>query len=487
MKRYRTYCYVCLLCVMTILAGCSSWEEPMSVTEERPLIFPDYSEVTVPSNIAPLNFMVEGADRIQSVFSVGDREVLRVSGKEGVIDIPLKKWKEVLSQAAEGNLSVTVALWNEDNPEGVEYEPFHIYVSEDEIDEWVAYRLIEPGYVGWRQLGIYQRNLTDFDESAVVTNRNTSTTCINCHNFPSYSPKSMMFHARGVNGGTILYDAGKVRKIDFKQIGLNKNTTYPAWNPDGRYIAFSANTTHQFFYCEGRQQVEVFDTASDLLIYDIQTGEAITDSRFATGETLETFPTWSPDGEYLYFASHKTDSVVTAFVPGMQYDLLRVRFDKETRTFGERVDTIYNARACGGSVSHPRVSPDGRYLLYTWSESGTFPVWHDEADLRMIDLESMEHIDVSVWNDDRYSDSYHSWSSDGRWVVFGSRRLDGRYTRLFMAHLDSEGKPHKPFLLPQEDPRHNMWRLRSYNIPEFITDKVKLPKEAEKIFRPENR
>ena len=59
--------------------------------------------------------------------------------------------------------------------------------------------------------------------------------------------------------------------------------------------------------------------------------------------------------------------------------------------------------------------------------------------------------------------------------MFGSRRLDGRYTRLYIAYMGEDGKPCKPFLLPQEDPRYNMWRLKSYNIPEFIDGAVELP------------
>jgi hypothetical protein len=104
----------------------------------------------------------------------------------------------------------------------------------------------------------------------------------------------------------------------------------------------------------------------------------------------------------------------------------------------------------------------------------------------MMDLTTMKDVDISIWNDDATADSFHNWSSNGRWAVFGSRRVDGRYTRLMIAYMDKDGKPHKPFLLPQEDPRHNTWRLRSYNVPEFIKDKVSLPKEAEKIFCPEN-
>ena len=95
-------------------------------------------------------------------------------------------------------------------------------------------------------------------------------------------------------------------------------------------------------------------------------------------------------------------------------------------------------------------------------------------------------MDVSVWNEENEADSYHSWSSDGRWVMFGSRRLDGRYTRLYIAFLDPSGTPHKPFLLPQKDPRENQWRLKSYNVPEFITGEVDLPSEAADLFLSED-
>jgi hypothetical protein len=102
----------------------------------------------------------------------------------------------------------------------------------------------------------------------------------------------------------------------------------------------------------------------------------------------------------------------------------------------------------------------------------------------MIDLESMASVDVTVWNDPSEAESYHSWSSDGRWAMYGSRRLDGRYTRLYIAYFDEDGNPHKPFLLPQEDPRYNIWRLKSFNVPEFIDGKVEVPEETEKLFYP---
>ena len=79
-----------------LIAGCSSWETPGSSFDAEPLIFPDYKEVTIPCNIAPLNFMIEGVGRIQTVISLDGTELTRVSGKEGVIAIPLKKWSAMM-------------------------------------------------------------------------------------------------------------------------------------------------------------------------------------------------------------------------------------------------------------------------------------------------------------------------------------------------------------------------------------------------------
>lgn len=471
-----------LLTVLFCLTSCESWQDVACQSETDPPIFPDYKAVTIPYNIAPLNFMIEDSDRIQACFKVPGSYPLKVIGKDGVISVPQKAWKKLLTDAKGETIDVQVSLWNDEYPDGVAYQSFPIHVVSDEIDSYLSYRLIEPGYVGWRQLGIYQRDLTSFEESAIVTNRESNTTCINCHNYPSYSSQSMMFHARGANGGTILYHNGELKKIDFKSIGPKKNTTYPAWHPEGRYIAFSSNTTHQVFFGEGEQPIEVYDTASDLVVYDTRTGEILTDSRFMTEDRLETFPSWSPDGKYLYFSSYRATQLPVRVNPGVRYDLCRVSFDTASGKFGDEIEILYDTSLREGSTSYPRLSSDGRYLLYTWSVYGTFPIWHEEADLRMIDLQTMTNVDLTAWNDSDDADSYHSWSSNGRWVVFGSRRLDGRYTRAYIAYFDAQGNPHKPFLLPQEDPRHNSWRLKSYNVPEFMQGKMELPKEAADLF-----
>ena len=79
---------------------------------------------------------------------------MEVKGRDGLVDIPLDEWRKIMAQAAGKSLSITVSVWDKDEPQGVEFKPFDIHVSEDEIDGWVAYRLIEPSYEGWRQMGL---------------------------------------------------------------------------------------------------------------------------------------------------------------------------------------------------------------------------------------------------------------------------------------------------------------------------------------------
>jgi hypothetical protein len=82
------------------------------------------------------------------------------------------------------------------------------------------------------------------------------------------------------------------------------------------------------------------------------------------------------------------------------------------------------------------------------------------------------------------AESYHSWSSTGRWIVFSSRRTDGFFTRIYIAYFDKNGKAHKPFLLPQKNPLFYNEFLKTYNVPELITSAVDLnPRILSKIAR----
>ena len=473
--------HIMTVAVAALQLSCGSGvDEAARAVDALPPIYPDYAGVTVPCNIAPLNFKIRGAERIRAEFVAGGETRFVAEGRKGAIEIPPKKWRALLADADVAE--VRVSAWSAAEPEGVRYAPFRIIVSPEPIDERIAYRLIEPGYEGWLQMGIYQRDLTNFDEDVLVDNSVNSTGCVNCHSFRDYSPDEMLFHARGKSGGTVFVRDGRMEKVDLASTPPLRQGVYPMWNPRGRYVAFSTNDTAQSFFGGHGQPVEVYDQSSDLMIYDTETGRMLTDERFFSDERWETFPAWSPDGATLYFCSAEPRSMPLGR-ESVRYDLLRAEFDFATGALGERVDTLYDSRTAGGSVSFPRVSPDGRYLMYTRADYGTFPVWHAEADLAVIDLRDGSEVDASALNSDE-AESCHAWSSSGRWVVFASRREDGRYTRLYLASVSPDGEFGKPFLLPQRNPDQNAWRLKSYNVPEFVRGEVRLPRgELKALFK----
>jgi Tol biopolymer transport system component len=117
----------------------------------------------------------------------------------------------------------------------------------------------------------------------------------------------MLFHVRVTNGGTVIVNDGNLSKIDLKRDNTISAGVYPSWHPTEKLVAFSTNTTRQMMHTVNKNKTEVFDLASDLILYDIAKDEVSVVSDDTT--RLEVFPTWSPDGKFLYYCSTLSDSV----------------------------------------------------------------------------------------------------------------------------------------------------------------------------------
>lgn len=468
------YAHFCLLVGCIMFAACTE-RVPQEKTAAKPEIFPDYTEVTVPRTIAPLNFRVEGATHIQAIAKDCNSETyVKASGKEHV-EFNLKDWHALLAQA--DSVCVSVAVWDEAHPEGIQYGDFKFYINNDEIDPWLMYRLIPPGYEGWNKMGIYQRNLSSFEQRTVVSNEENGRGCLNCHAVCQGNPDKFTFHSRGENGGTIIQCNGNMENVNLKAIGAQMQGSYNFWHPSGKYIAFANTNTHQTFMARSKDKIEAYDLWGSLFIYDVEKHDSYVDERFNDSTTLESFPAFSPDGKWLYFVSAKRVNMPKEYEI-LRYNILRLSFDESNGRLGENIDTIYNAEKRERSAIIPRISPNGRYLMYSTSPSGALTLYHNDSDLGMIDLETMTDVDCTCLNSEE-SESYHSWSSNGKWVLFSSKRIDGRFTRLYFTHWDGKTWT-KPFMLPQEDPYDNTLLMMAYNVPDFILKPVQIDRSRVK-------
>lgn len=447
-----------------------------------PTLYPDYGGITIPYNIAPLNFCIEeDGDAFVSVVRSRKGEPLGAEGRK--VQWNFKRWKKLLEENKGDTLFVDIYVKRAGK--WLRYETLKNVVAPEEIDPYLSYRLIEPSYVFYENMSLNQRNLTNFEERVLFNNgrpvEEERGKCVNCHAYQNYNREgNMQFHIRGYKGGTLIATPAGVKKVHMKCAGNPADGVYPAWHPSKPLIAYSTNKTRQHFHSKDLQKVEVIDLASGLMLYDVERNEvrSICDAP----DELETFPAWSPDGNYLYYVSARYpdgevlsgDSLFSRYKE-VRYDIYRKAFDAGSLAF-TTTDTVFRASELHRSATFPRISPDGNYLLFTLGDYGTFHIWHKSSDLYLMDLQTQAVRPLTKANSEEV-ESYHSWSSNGAWIVFSSRRDDGSYTRPYICYFKN-GQEGKPFIVPQASPDYYLSLFKSFNVPEFMVKPVDVSRKA---------
>lgn len=455
-----------VMVISLLMVSCS---RETVLREELPQIFPDYIGVTVPAGIAPLNFNIP-KDYSKVFAKVSDSKGNYITAKGKYAGFNVRDWHELTEANIGDTLTVTVAGYKDDRWE--QFRPFMIFVSRFPLDDYgVTYRKFAPGYETYSKIGIYQRNIHDFDEEPILEGTLLPGQCMGCHTANATSPDQFLFHLRGKHGATVVQRNGDRKWLETRTDKTIARTAYSYWHPSGEFIAHSNNLIHQLFWTGNNERyIEVYDDASDVIVHNVSTDQFILSPLLRT-EDFETYPAFSSDGKILYFCSApKVD--VPAQAQDLHYNLCSISFDKDTESFGNKVDTLINAVRLGKSVTFPRSSYDGRWLLYTYHDFGNFPINHKESDLWLMDLSTGESHPLERANSS-YTESFHNWSSDSHWILFASRRGDSLYSCIYIAEIDENGNASKPFLLPQKNPYkfyHNT--LFTFNVPDFTKEKV---------------
>ena len=465
----RKICSLYSVLLTIVLMGCHSRPENIVQVNQLPDIYPDYTDVTIPVGIAPLNFAMMDDDITTMDVTVKGSKSGTLHTNGDYADFDINEWHQLLENNQGGDLLLTVCA--EKDGKWTQYREFPIHVSKYPLEEWgITYRRIPPSYEIYSKMGLFQRDLSNFEETALLINTQSPGMCINCHTANRTNPDQYVFHVRGEHGATVVHRQGKDELLKAKNDSLGGSMVYPYWHPNGRYCAFSTNTTSQMFHLAKNKRIEVYDTKSDVFVYDTETHTILKDTLIMKKYWAENCPAFSPDGKWLYFTTAKRQLYPTDY-DKERYSLCRVAFDANTGKIGQQVDTLISAESIGKSITWPRPSYDGRYIMYTQADFGYFTAWHPEADLWILDLQTGETRPMSEVNSKR-SESLHNWSCNDHWFLFTSRRDDGLYTRVYFASFEN-GKATKPFLLPQRDPKE-YYRLSmySFNTPDFSSRRI---------------
>jgi len=485
-------CACCFAAVFLAMIGgnCSRPSIPdiFETVARKPAIDPDYAGCVIPPNIAPLNFMIKEEGRrfrVDLRVQGGPRLILASSKKE--IRIPLWQWRALLN-GNQGKAVLIDVYAQGPEQQWKQFASFADTIGREPIDEYCVYRLMPPLYQYWGPMGIYQRDLSDFAEKALWVNRMTENNCMNCHTFRRNGPDHAVFHMRtGRGNGTLIRRGDTFAKVNTATPLTRKAAGFASWHPDGTIIAFSVNYVDQFFHAIGNSR-EGFDSRSDIILYNTATNTESTSPKIASPYFFETYPEWSPDGKYLYFCrtpAFLRDTMEMGSWDRIKYDLMRARYYEDADTFGDP-ECVLSAHTTGKSILMPRISPDGRFLLFCAMPYGSFPVFRPGGDLCLMDLSTGAWYMPDINSPE--PESHHSWSSNGRWIVFSSKRRDGICAQPFFSYIDTNGQAHKPFVMPQKNPDFYAGFLMTYNLPELIRSRFDIsPQKLVSVAKDNNR
>lgn len=434
-------------------------------------IFPCYADsLVLPPNIAPLDFEIRADSFSQKPYRVR----VYVQSPSGIlmdsivvktkkfVRFPLDAWQRCLQNAARCKGVLLVDIYGHQSinqSDLVRYKRKVWQVTSDSIDPYLVYRLSAHDENPCFNLQVYERSLSDFSKRLLMDNRVTDNNCMNCHVNSNNNSQKMLVHLRGPHAGTLIFNDNETIKIAIPEGYPDLRLAYPSWSREGRYIAFAGTRIQVFPHANRyRTQDVIADTLGKILIYDVAQNRLFSCPQLSDAAYEFSFPAWSADGKTLYFCRAERSSDPKDF----KYNLCSIGFDPNQAAF-DTVRLVHDFKADGVSVSMPQADPSGRYILATTLLLGSFPS-QNQGDLCLIDLRTGE-----VKNADRLNsedgEKYHTWSSNGCWVVFGSKRINGGTAQIYIAHFDKNGRFSTPFVLPQEEAGFYLKNTRSFLFP----------------------
>jgi tetratricopeptide (TPR) repeat protein/Tol biopolymer transport system component len=374
----------------------------------------------------------------------------------------------------------TVAIQTSKDPAGAPIFYRDVPLMPSELEKGVIKPLAPAAIplIAWRL-----RDLAEPRSKVVLEGMHT---CANCHSF-SADGKTLGMDLDGPQNDKGLYAISAVQPemsirnedvITWKSFrdqpsGPMRVGFMSAISPDGRYVVTTVGVEQDLsrnYYVANFKDyrfLQVFyATRGVLTVYDRTTGQRQSLPGADDPRLVQTNATWSPDGKYLVFAraegkdAYPEGRKIAEYANDpneteMQYDLYRIPFNQGR---GGRAEPIAGASRNGKSNSFPRVSPDGRWVVFVQARNGL--LMRPDSQLYIVPAEGGTARRLRA--NTPLMNSWHSFSPNGRWLVFSSKSRSP-YTQMYLTHIDEDGND-SPAILVEGSTAAN----RAVNLPEFV-------------------
>lgn len=471
----------------------SKWEKTKQIPGQLSITYPQNGALFPPEIVSPRITWQDANQTIKNWFitvNSGNSQKLYNGFTEQTFWQPDSAlWEEMKRAGLQSNITVTILGYIKSQILSGASVTFR--TSPDSVNAAIFYRAVPlPFSYALKNLEKIRWHLGDISSprTAPALLQNLSL-CGNCHSFSQdgktlamdvdYANDKGSYVISEISKETVLTSDKIITWSDYKrQDGQNTYGLLSQISPDGRYVASTVKDRSIFVAIDNIDYSQLFFPIKGIIaIYDRQTGKYQALPGADNPELVQSNPSWSPDGKYIYFARTKAfihpeaeksrdvvlpTSMARDFIDGKQefkYDIYRIPFNNGK---GGVAEPIPGASNNGMSNFFPRVSPDGKWLVFT--KANNFMLLQPDSRLYIIPVAGGEPRQLV--SNTMAMNSWHSWSPNSKWLVF-STKFRGPYTELLLTHIDEQGNDSPPVLL-----ENLSFTDRAVNIPEFVTQRT---------------
>jgi Flp pilus assembly protein TadD len=395
-------------------------------------------------------------------------------------------WAEIKQRSVDRDAELAV-VGIDSGAQAVSSASVRIRTSTDPVGDSIFYREVplpfisavrDPSRIRWRFGSI------DSETQPPIVLENLPV-CGNCHSFSGdgkvlgldidYGNDKGGYAVLPVSRQMVMSDERIISWSDYERddgeltFGLLSQVS-----PDGRYVISTVKDRAVFVATPGIEFSQLFFPIKGILVvYDTETGRYAPLPGADDPEYVQSNPTWSPDGKTIVFARAKayqeakiadaeaillSEKDVPEFIEDKQpfkFDLYRVPFNGGR---GGKAEPIAGASHDGKSNFFAKFSPDGKWIVFCKAEN--YMLLMPDSELYIVPAAGGEARRLRA--NTRRMNSWHSFTSNGRWLVFSSK-ANTPYTQLFLTHIDTDGESTPPVVLERFTGSD-----RAANIPEFV-------------------